>query len=107
MAEEEQDMRIVIDQIGGNCPVQAEGTVDGKEFYFRARGSRWSMSIGGSDSATDPEWYYEETYGSGPYDAGWMTVDEARDFIDQAVRRYRDREVATVPATESSEARQP
>lgn len=39
---------IIIDSFGGNCPVQAEGTIDGKPFYFRARGSSWSMSIGGT-----------------------------------------------------------
>ena len=42
---------IIIDSFGGNCPVQAEGTIDGKPFYFRARGSSWSMSIGGDDVA--------------------------------------------------------
>jgi hypothetical protein len=30
---------IVIDSIGGNCPVQAEGSFDGMRFYFRARPS--------------------------------------------------------------------
>lgn len=59
-----------IGTLGGNCPVQAEGTVDGHEFYFRARGSYWSMSIGGDDVVGKPAWYYEEPYGSGPYDAG-------------------------------------
>ena len=29
-------MTLAIDWIGGNCPVQAEGTIDGKRFYFRS-----------------------------------------------------------------------
>lgn len=29
----------------GNCPVQAEGTIDGFPFYFRARGGSWKLSI--------------------------------------------------------------
>lgn len=78
---------LTIDWIGGNCPVQAEGTICGKPFYFRARGSKWSIGIGG-DTVMEPEWYYSEPYGDGPFDAGWMTEDEARSFIKQAAERY-------------------
>lgn len=80
----------IIDKIGGYCPVQAEGFVGSKPFYFRARGNRWSMSIGGEDVIGEPDWYYEEPYGSGPYDAGWMSEQEARAFIAKAVGRYLD-----------------
>lgn len=30
---------------GGNCPYQAEGTVQGWSFYFRSRGSKTSLSL--------------------------------------------------------------
>lgn len=73
--------------IGGNCPLQAEGRVDDKQFYFRARGARWTLNIG-SDPVTDPEWSYEETYGEG-YEAGWMGEDDARIGIAKAVAAYR------------------
>ena len=33
---------LMIDWCGGNCPVQAEGKINGKPFYFRARGECWS-----------------------------------------------------------------
>jgi hypothetical protein len=79
-----------IAMLGGNCPVQAEGVVDGKEFYFRARGQRWSFEVG-DDLDADPEWSYSESYGDSPYAAGWMEEDEAREFIEQAVERYRAR----------------
>lgn len=82
---------LVIDTLGGNCPVQAEGTLDGKEFYFRARGERWSFAVGG-DVIMSPEWYHEEPYGDEPFAAGWMTEEEARGFIDKAVALYRGRE---------------
>ena len=82
---------LVIEWIGGNCPVQAEGTIDGQEFYFRARGSRWSLAIGGVDVIASPDWFYEEPYGLGPFDAGWMTEEEALAFIDKAVGLYRER----------------
>ena len=80
-------MEVKIDLIGGNCPVQAEGTVDGKPFYFRARGEHWSMGIGG-DPVMNPEWEHHEEYGAVPFAAGWMELDEARAFIDKAVAIY-------------------
>lgn len=73
---------VIISEIGGYCPVQAEGTINGKLFYFRARGSRWSLGIGG-DPVSNPEWRYEEPYGTG-FDAGWMDIEEAKTFIDKA-----------------------
>lgn len=81
---------IVIGQIGGNCPVQAEGTIAGEPFYFRARGERWSIGIGG-DVVGEPDWYYEEDYPGGQFAAGWMTEVEARGFIGQAAERYAAR----------------
>lgn len=86
-----QDPAIRINSIGGNCPVQAEGEVDGKPFYFRARGDEWSMGIGG-DPVSDPDWECFESYGDGPYDAGWMPQHEALGFIAKAVGMYAARE---------------
>ena len=77
-----------IDFLGGNCPVQAEGTIDGRPFYFRSRGEHWSMSIGGDDVVYDPEWHYEEEYGPWP-DAGWISDDQAMAFIEKAAGLYR------------------
>ncbi|MBY3433418.1 hypothetical protein HFN89_04590 [Rhizobium laguerreae] len=77
-----------IDWLWGYCPVQAEGTVDGQKFYFRARGIRWRIGVGG-DAVTNPAWGYGESYGSGPFAAGWMPEEKARDFIAKAVNLYR------------------
>ncbi|MEP3616861.1 hypothetical protein [Parasphingorhabdus sp.] len=85
---------IVIDMIGGNCPVQAEGTIEGKPFYFRARGQHWSLSVGGQDPVINPDWSYEEAYGEGPFDAGWMSEEEARGFLEKAAGLYMDRDNA-------------
>ena len=84
-------MRLTVDWVGGLCPVQAEGRIDDAEFYFRARGDSWSLSVGGDDVIGEPDWYHEEDYGDGPYDAGWMTEDEARGFIEKAARLYMER----------------
>lgn len=83
-----------VNQIGGNCPVQAEGTIDGHSFYFRARGSRWSIEIGGDIDAGNPLWTYSESYGVWP-DAGWMPEVEALAFIEKAAEHFR---ASTPPA---------
>lgn len=31
--------------VGGTTPVQGEGMIDGREFYFRARGRSWALLI--------------------------------------------------------------
>ena len=79
-------MALIIERLGGNCPVQAEGTFDGVEFYFRARGEHWSIGVGG-DVVMKPDWSAEAPYGDEPFEAGWMPEDEARAFIEAA---YRD-----------------
>jgi len=93
---------IEIDWLGGNCPVQAMGKIDGEPFYFRARGETWSLSIGseeedsgktgvhGRDVVGSPSREYEEDYGDGPYDAGWMKEDVARQMIEKAAKIRRD-----------------
>ena len=85
-AAPESDVVIEIDEIGGNCPVQAEGRIGGEPFYFRARGDSWSIGIGGKPIG-EPDWFYREPYGAG-FEAGWMEVTEARAFIEQAARAW-------------------
>jgi hypothetical protein len=89
MKDRDVDMSILIEQIGGFCPVQADGTIDGKRFYFRARGNRWTLSIGGSDPVIDPEWHFEEPYGEEPFIAGYMEIAEAEAFIAKAADLWR------------------
>lgn len=83
---------VTLDSFGGNCPVQAEGTVDGKQFYFRARGDSWQLHIGDSDHDiwTNPLFYTEQAYGEWP-EAGWMPKHEAVGFIVLGVEAYRRR----------------
>lgn len=78
---------LIIYWLGGNCPVQAEGTVDGKEFYFRARYTSWRMEIG---SDAEPEWECHGSWGDGPYAAGWMPEAEARRIIEKCAAEYMD-----------------
>ena len=80
-------MSVRIDHIGGWCPVQAEGTIDGKPFYFRARGRRWSLGIGG-EPVGSPEWEVSKQWGDGPYDAGYMPLQDAIDIIKNEAAIY-------------------
>lgn len=79
--------RMTIDSIGGNCPVQAEGHIDGQPFYFRARGKRWSLSIGGEPVGA-PGWSHHEEWPGGPYDAGWMSLEDALRCIARGIELY-------------------
>lgn len=83
---------IVYEMCGGNCPVQADGTFNGYYFYFRGRGEGWTMEVGipkgnlGWDGIS--AWDYEEKYEGPKEDAGWMSEDEARVFVEKAARLW-------------------
>lgn len=84
-----------ITSIGGNCPVQAEGSIDGMPFYFRARGEHWSFSVADSpegDPVDGKGFYYEEPYGDRRFAAGWMEESEALVFIKKAAQLYSVRD---------------
>lgn len=74
---------IEIDFCGGNCPVQAEGRINGEPFYFRARGEHWSLSVG-ADPVGDPRAQYIERFSSDQFAAGWMDVTTAYGLILRA-----------------------
>lgn len=80
-------MRLIIETIGGNCPVQAEGVLDGFMFYFRARGTTWSFEV--YDGGENP-WCTIQKYSDEPFAAGWMTEEEATACIHRAAKWYRD-----------------
>lgn len=88
---------IIIDWLEGNCPVQAEGRICGNSFYFRARGNRWYVEVyehNDNNIISNPVpnvWKYEESYGTTPFEAGWMTEKEAEGFIIKAITLYLER----------------
>lgn len=79
---------VVITMIGGQCPVQAEGTILGRPFYFRARGCHYTISIGGDDPMEDPHWRKRVRWGAGDWDAGYITESVTRDLITHAADQY-------------------
>ena len=80
-----------LDWLHGNCPIQAEGIVDGNVFYFRARGSRWEFHVADENAhlLTKDLFFYSEPWGYGPYDAGWMLYETAAEMIVKAIGLYR------------------
>lgn len=81
-------MNLVITMIGGQCPMQAEGTINGKPFYFRARGEHWSFSVGDGDIHGDTDWYLSVRWSRDQFGAGWMTEAQARAIIAQCAIAY-------------------
>jgi len=83
--------------VGGACPVQGEGTVDGCEVYFRSRGEFWSLEITadhddpfavGAGPGGKPGWFFEVGYGAWP-DAGWMSGKHSKQCFLSAVNAWR------------------
>lgn len=82
---------VTITSLEGSTPVQAEGTLpDGKSFYFRARYTSWTFSVGATqDEAIDGTgWSWGELYGDGIFEAGYMSEDEARAIIESCAEMY-------------------
>jgi hypothetical protein len=79
----------------GQCPVQAEGKINGLPFYFRSRGMSWSLSIAATPDG-DPlddeevcfhaELYDGERNADFPFGAGYANADECRVFIERAAK---------------------
>lgn len=72
---------IKIEYLGGNCPVQAEGTINGIHFYFRARGSHWVMIIGDD---TETGWISVHQWNN----AGKMSEEEAKRIIEKCAQEF-------------------
>ena len=77
-----RDDGVVIEWLGGNCPVQAEGTFDGEAFYFRARGGSVTCDVG--------EWAWGGPEYEWP-DAGWVSEELARAYINAAYVGWKNR----------------
>lgn len=90
------DVHLKVAYLGGLCPVQAEGWVNGIPFYFRSRHDHWSVSIGEDPIGTPwdhPGYYREEVFS--PYgwehDAGYMHQNVALDIIWRCAREFAAR----------------
>lgn len=91
--------------IYGQAPVQADGLVDGKPFYFRSRWAAWTFTVCVSHdidaAAIDPPveqpgffqtneyrgYFLSGDYGTEP-EASFMRYDEAERIIRECAQRY-------------------
>lgn len=79
MTSDPQSPHLEISLIGGNCPVQAEGTINGEPFYFRARWDHWSLGVGG-----DPVSAPDRELTSVCEAAGWIDTFQVRQILHLA-----------------------
>ena len=93
-----ETLRLEFEFTSSPAPVQADGTVADRQFYFRARGDTWQFTVAerdGDDPADLDEkdvvlgtaWYRSGTL-PGRFDASWMPLDQARSLIEECAREY-------------------
>ena len=93
------DDPVVITSLGGSAPVQAEGTVAGHPFYFRARHEHWSFAISEYPSVDPVDiqtgetgakhgFFRESLYGTDRFAANYMLPAEAESIIRTCAAEY-------------------
>jgi hypothetical protein len=92
-------LRLTIEFTCTAAPVQAEGVVAGRPFYFRARGEKWEFTVaerpendpaalGPKDAATGAAWYRSGVVPGGRFAASYLPLDQARSLICECAREY-------------------
>lgn len=78
--------------LGGNCPVQGEGTVDGLPWYFRARGCHWTIDVASTPDGDPVEegdaFHAGGSWGWG-FDASWMEREHAIEIVTAMLVAFR------------------
>jgi hypothetical protein len=78
-------------EVYGACPVEAVGTVCGRDFYFHARDDRWSFEVADSrgdlPSHTHPVEDGLLHEGNHPT-ASWMSHREAVEIVIRCLQEY-------------------
>lgn len=85
---------LIVTYLGGACPTQAEGTIFGNPFYFRARHGTWDLTVTvpGSDPVMPAEWADVLLYREGEDPAqGWMEEAQVLPILQQATTTLRER----------------
>jgi hypothetical protein len=83
-----------IEDIVGNCPVQAHGRFDGFPFYYRSRHGRWRVEVGKTKDAEPPAFngttqiVLEGDDENGGYMAGQGELDIQRIWL--AYRKFQE-----------------
>lgn len=92
---------LIIEHLGGLCPVQGEGTYQGQRWYFRARHAAWEWAISPPAPPTiDPVdvmlgwesagWRTGGPWGDpGGHEAGYMPDADAERLIRESCAAYQ------------------
>jgi hypothetical protein len=86
--------------LGGNCPVQGYGSVEGKEWYFRARTDAWTFEVSDAAFVAPPEYhgadlapdFFDKVFfrtGDDYDNSGWMPLRDAHALIKECIVLYR------------------
>lgn len=85
-------MSLNIEELSGYCPVQGSGYFDSIPFYFRARGSSWSLNVG-IERVTVVKEYFGIYSEDDPYAAGWMQLEEATTLIEKCYKAWSQTDI--------------
>lgn len=90
------NLGVVTIEGGGNCPVQIEGHIVDElkgvvaEYYFRARGSHWSVQISRPGRVMSNDgWTMRRLWPSDVFGAGWMKIEDATKMLERAIQSWR------------------
>lgn len=85
---------VQVDRFDGWCPVQGEGTIDGRFWYFRARGEHWQFHVckDRSHLFKNDIFYCDIEWPDEPFAAGWMHPVDALKCLSLGVALYRQQE---------------
>lgn len=78
-------------EFGGACPIQGYGEVDGRNAYYRSRGTGWSLEIAPLGKLVDDdciEWQYWSGRVYHFPDGGWVHPAVTRANLDRAAAQY-------------------
>lgn len=99
--------------IGGACPVQGYGEVDGLPWYFRARGECWSFQVAAApegdpvdvDDVDQPPGAWvtggDADGGGGEFAGSWMGRAESWRHVEESVAAWRAWRSARTPSTDA------
>jgi hypothetical protein len=86
---------MTLDWCGGFCPVQAEGEIDGRAWYFRARGEHWQFHVSKDQTHrfVNDLFFCDIEWPEGPYMAGYMSPVDVLKCLHLGVALYRQQEL--------------
>jgi hypothetical protein len=88
-------MQLEMQRTLDEAPVEYEGTIDGRPFYFRARHDGWFFGVADTideasiaDTLPHGTFFRRANWGNGPYAASHMPFPEAERIIRACAEEY-------------------